>query len=109
MQGLMMDYQLTTQPLLERARRLFPKKEVVTKAGPNMERSNWGTVAERAGRLSNAPARLGGHPGDRGAPFAWNHTPPLAPNFAIPHMRAVLHPANLGLPPDPPASTLQPR
>ena len=40
MQGLMMDYPLTTQPLLERARRLFPTKEIVTKAGPDMERSN---------------------------------------------------------------------
>ena len=34
MQGLMMDYPLTLTPLLDRARRLFPRKEVITKAGP---------------------------------------------------------------------------
>ncbi len=38
MQGQMMDYPLTLTPLLERARRLFPKKEIITKAGPNLER-----------------------------------------------------------------------
>src|SRR5437016_2431129 len=100
MQGLMMDYQLTTQPLLERARRLFPKKEIVTKVGPNLERSNWGAVAERAGRLSNALARLGVRPGDRVATFAWNNTRHLELYFAIPNMGAVLHPLNLRLPPD---------
>src|SRR5258708_7589741 len=100
MQGLMMDYQLTHQPLLERAQRLYPTKEVVAKGGPNMERSNWGTVAERVGRLSNALARLGVKPGDRVATFAWNNTRHLELYFAIPNMGAVLHPLNLRLPPD---------
>src|SRR5260370_38880883 len=100
MQGLMMDYQLTTQPLLERARRLYPTKEVVTKAGPNMERSNWGTVAERVGRLSNALARLGVKPGDRVATFAWNNSRHLELYFAVPCMGAVVHPLNLRLPGD---------
>jgi fatty-acyl-CoA synthase len=100
MQGLMMDFQLTTQPLLERARRLYPHKEVVTKAGPNMERSTWGAVAERAGRLANALKRLGVKPGDRVATFAWNNTRHLEVYFAVPNMGAVLHPLNLRLPPD---------
>jgi fatty-acyl-CoA synthase len=100
MQGLMMDYQLTTQPLLERARRLYPKKEVVTKVGANMERSTWGAVAERAGRLANALARLGVKPGDRVATFAWNSNRHLELYFAVPNMGAVLHPLNLRLPPD---------
>ena len=54
MQGLMMDYPLTILPMLERARRLFPKKEIVTKAGPNLERTNYAQIAERVGRLANA-------------------------------------------------------
>ena len=38
MQGLMMDYPLTITSMLERARRMFPNKEIVTKAGPSLER-----------------------------------------------------------------------
>ena len=34
MQGMMMDYQLTLLPILERARRLFGKKQIVTRVGP---------------------------------------------------------------------------
>jgi hypothetical protein len=37
MRGQMMDYALTLRPLLERAQRLFAKKEIVTKAGPGLE------------------------------------------------------------------------
>jgi len=43
MQGQMMDYQLTLTPILERARRMFSNKEIVTKAGPT-------TVAEALAR-----------------------------------------------------------
>ena len=100
MQGLMMDYPLTTQPLLERARRLFPKKEVVTKAGPNMERVTYGEMAERVGRLANALKRLGVKPGDRVATFAWNNSRHMELYFALPGMGAVLHPLNLRLPAD---------
>ena len=65
MQGQMMDYQLTLTPLLERARRLFPKKEIVTKAGPNLERITYGQMTERVARLANALEKLGVHRGDR--------------------------------------------
>ncbi|MBI5082286.1 MAG: fatty acid--CoA ligase, partial [Chloroflexi bacterium] len=54
MQGQMMDYQLTLTPLLDRARRLFPKKEIVTKAGPTLERYTYAQMVERVGRLANA-------------------------------------------------------
>jgi fatty-acyl-CoA synthase len=100
MQGLMMDYPLTILPMLERARRLFPTKEIVTKAGPGLERSNYGEVAERVGRLANALARLGIKPGDRVATFAFNNLRHLELYFAAPCMGAVLHPLNLRLPPE---------
>ena len=51
MQGQMMDYQLTLTPLLERAQRLFPTKEIVTKAGPGLERFTYEQMSERVGRL----------------------------------------------------------
>ena len=100
MQGLMMDYPLTLTPLLDRARRLFPNKEVVTKAGPGVERSTYGQIGARVERLANALVALGVAPGDRVATFAWNNTRHLELYFAIPCMGAVLHPINLRLPGD---------
>src|SRR5512132_2975423 len=100
MEGLMMDYQLTLTPLMERARRLYPQKEIVTKVGPSLERTTYSQWAERVGRLANALAKLGVHRGDRVATFAWNNTRHLELYFAVPCMGAVLHPLNLRLPGD---------
>src|SRR6266508_2195942 len=100
MEGLMMDYQLTLTPLMERARRLYPKKEIVTKVGPSLERTTYDQWADRVGRLSNALAKLGVQKGDRVATFAWNNTRHLELYFAVPCMGAVLHPLNLRLPGD---------
>ena len=100
MEGLMMDYQLTLTPLMERARRLYPKKEIVTKVGPSLERITYDQWAERVGRLANALTKLGVKKGDRVATFAWNNTRHLELYFAVPCMGAVLHPLNLRLPGD---------
>jgi len=100
MEGLMMDYQLTLTPLMERARRLYSSKEIVTKVGPSLERTTYGQWAERVNRLANALARLGIQKGDRVATFAWNNTRHLELYFAVPCMGAVLHPLNLRLPGD---------
>jgi acyl-CoA synthetase (AMP-forming)/AMP-acid ligase II len=69
MQRLMMDYPLTVTSMLERARRMFPNKEIVTKAGPSLERMSYARMIEGVGRLANALARLGVKPGDRGRPL----------------------------------------
>ena len=100
MQGLMMDYQLTLTPYMERARRMFPNKEIVTKAGPTLERSTYGEVINRVGRLANALEKLGVSRGDRVATFAFNNTRHFELYFAVPCMGAVLHPLNLRLPPE---------
>jgi len=100
MQGLMMDYPLTLTPLLDRARRLYPHKEIVTKVGPNLERSNYGQMVDRAGRLAGALAKLGVGSGDRVATFAFNNNRHLELYFAAPCMGAVIHPLNLRLPPE---------
>ncbi len=100
MQGQMMDYQLTLTPLLERARRLFPKKEIVTKAGPGLERFTYEQMTERVARLANALEKLGVKRGERVATFAWNNARHLELYWAAPCMGAVLHPINLRLPPE---------
>ncbi len=100
MQGQMMDYQLTLPPLLERARRLFPKKEIVTKAGPGVEHFTYEQMAERVARLANALKKLGVQRSDRVATFAWNNARHLELYFAVPCMGAVLHPLNIRLPAD---------
>lgn len=100
MQGQMMDYQLTLITALERARRLFSKKEIVTKSGPSLERYTYEQMVERVGRLANALEKLGVKRGDRIATFAWNNARHLEIYFAVPCMGAVLHPINLRLPGD---------
>jgi fatty-acyl-CoA synthase len=100
MQGQMMDYQLTLTPLLDRARRLFPKKEIITKSGPGLERFTYEQMTERVGRLAGALEKLGIKRGDRVATFAWNNARHLELYFAVPCMGAVLHPLNLRLPGD---------
>src|SRR5258708_26532606 len=98
MQGQMMDYQLTPQPLLERARRLCPTKEIVTKAGPELERYTYERFTARIARLAGALRKLGVTHGDRVATFAWNNARHLELYFSGPSLGAVLHPLNLRLP-----------
>jgi fatty-acyl-CoA synthase len=96
----MMDYPLTLTPILERARRLYGKKEIVTKAGPTLQRYTYAEMVERVGRLANALEKLGVQRGDRVATFAWNNARHLELYFGVPCMGAVLHPLNLRLPGD---------
>lgn len=98
MQGLMMDYELTLTPLLNRARRLFPRREIVAKDGPTLHRSTYASLAERAAKLAHALERLGVKRGDRVATLAWNTMRHLELYWAVPCMGAVLHPINVRLP-----------
>lgn len=65
MKGLMMDYPLTLQPVMERAYRLYPRKELATKMGPEMHRYTYADFFPRTGQLANALARLEIQRGDR--------------------------------------------
>src|SRR5512147_1726275 len=100
MRGQMMDYPLTLTSILDRARKLYARKEIVTKAGPGLERYTYGDFAGRVGRLANALEKLGVRRGDRVATFAWNNARHLELYFAVPCMGAVIHPLNLRLPGD---------
>jgi fatty-acyl-CoA synthase len=100
MPGRMMDFPLTLTHLLERARRFFPKTEVVSRgADGTIVRHDWAQVYARTAKLAHALTRLGVKPGDRVATLAWNHHRHLEAYFAAPMMGAVVHTLNLRLHP----------
>ncbi|MDP7346109.1 MAG: AMP-binding protein, partial [Anaerolineales bacterium] len=72
MYGLMMDDQLTLRPMMERAYKLFGRKEIVTRTDWGLHRHTYSDFYERCGRLANGLARLGIKRGDRVGTFAWN-------------------------------------
>jgi fatty-acyl-CoA synthase len=101
LRGQMMDEPLLLTHFLERARRFFPKNEVVTRgADKRLTRTNYGAIGARSERLAQALERLGVRPGDRVASLAWNHARHLELYLAVPAMGAVLHTLNLRLHPD---------
>jgi fatty-acyl-CoA synthase len=97
MQGMMMDYPLTLLPILERARRLFGKKQVITRVGAETTRATYLELYDRVQRLAGALAALGVQRGDRVATLCWNHQQHLELYFAVPCMGAVLHTVNFRL------------
>jgi fatty-acyl-CoA synthase len=97
MDGLMMNVPLTIQSILERARRFFPKKEIVTRQVAGMHRYTYGDLYGRVMRLAALLSELGIKPGDRVATFGWNTYRHLELYFAIPCVGAVLHTVNIRL------------
>src|SRR5689334_6611393 len=100
MQGLMMDYPLTLTHILDRARRISPRKEIVTKTASGLHRYTYADMCERAARLANALDRLGVSADGRVATFAWNTYRHLEVYFAAPCSGRVLHTLNIRLFPE---------
>ena len=98
MRGLMMDYPLTLQAVLQRARRVFPEKEIVSRLeDQSLSRTDYAGLYRRVLRLMDVLRELGVEPGDRVATFAWNGQRHLELYFAIPCLGAVLHTLNVRL------------
>jgi fatty-acyl-CoA synthase len=97
MQGTMMDYQLTLQPILERARQIYPNKQITSKTSAGVHRYTYADFYGRVHKLANVLADLGIKKGDRVATFAFNHYHHLELYFAIPNMGAVMHTLNIRL------------
>jgi fatty-acyl-CoA synthase len=93
----MMDYPLTIRSIYERARTLFPDKQLVTRRPGGVERTTYGDWAERVARLAGALRGLGVGPGDRVATFCWNHDRHLETYFATALMGASYHTLNIRL------------
>jgi fatty-acyl-CoA synthase len=98
MRGTMMDFPLTLPTLLDRAGRLFPRVEIVSRRPDrSIHRTNYGEFHRRARRLASALTKLGLQPGDRVSSMMWNHSGHLEAFFGVPAAGGILHTANLRL------------
>jgi len=100
MQGTMMSYPLTLTHILERAGKLFPGQEVLSRMPDrSLHRSTYGTVYRRARSLAGALQRAGLQRGDRVATLMWNHYAHLEAYLGIPAAGGVMNTLNLRLAP----------
>lgn len=98
MQGLMMDYPLTVDRILEHANRIYPNKLISSKQPDgSMHRYTYRDLYDRVKRLVNVLRGLGVKPGDRVGTFSWNNHQHLELYYAIPGSGAVIHPLNIRL------------
>jgi fatty-acyl-CoA synthase len=94
----MMDYPLTLWNLYERARMLFPDKQLVSRrASGETARTSYGDWADRVARLTTALRDLGVGPGDRVGTFCWNHDRHLEIYFAAALSGGSYHTLNIRL------------
>jgi fatty-acyl-CoA synthase len=101
MRGLMMDYQLTLDRILEHANRMFPHKRIKTKLPDgSMHEYTYADLYKRTKKLGNVLEKLGVHPGDRVGTFAWNNFEHVEFYFGIPGAGAVCHTLNIRLFPE---------
>jgi acyl-CoA synthetase (AMP-forming)/AMP-acid ligase II len=100
MRGLMMDRPLLLGHFLERAEKLYPRREIVSRTAQGVRRTSYGELGRRVRRLASALPKLGLDPGDRVGTFAWNHYRHLELYFAVPTSRRVLHTLNIRLFPE---------
>ena len=101
MQGLMQDWPLTLDKILDHAAQWHGSREIISRSveGP-IVRTNYADIRRRAKRLSNALKGLGVKPGDRVATLAWNTGRHIEAWYAIMGIGAVCHTLNPRLFPD---------
>ena len=100
MLGLMQDAPLTITSILDRAERVFPTREIVTKTATGKERATFADVAVEARRQAAALDALGISADGRVASFAWNTFRHLALYYSVPCSGRVLHTGNIRYFPD---------
>src|SRR5262245_55452942 len=100
MRGTMMDFPLTLTALVDRAAKLFPDVEVLSRRPDrSVARSNYAEFCRQTRRLAGALTKLGLRKGDRVASMMWNHSGHLAAFFGVPCAGGILHTLNLRLHP----------
>jgi fatty-acyl-CoA synthase len=100
-QTTMQQVPLSLNHLLDRAERLFPTSEIVSRLpDKSLVRHRFADFAGRSRRLAGALVAAGIGKGDRVATLCWNHYAHLECYFGIPAAGAVMHTLNLRLAPD---------
>lgn len=97
---MMMNHPLLIKTMLERSRKLFPKKEVFSRCLDKDYHFTYGELHPRIRKLANVLESLGIKRGDKVGTFAWNNHRHLELYFAITCYGAVLHTLNLRLFPE---------
>ncbi|MGY9073202.1 MAG: long-chain fatty acid--CoA ligase [Acidimicrobiales bacterium] len=97
MRSTMMDTPLTLDYFFRRAERLFADKEIVTATATGVNRTTYGSWAERTRRLGGMLDDLGVSTDGRVGTFAWNTDRHLELYFAAPCSGRVLHTLNIRL------------
>src|SRR4029077_12946998 len=90
----------TLPHFFDRAKYLFPEKEIVTATASGIDRTNYGTWADRTQRLGGVLDDLAISDDGRVATFAWSTAPHLELYFAAPCTGRVLHTLNIRLFPE---------
>ena len=96
----MMGFPLTLPTMLERAGKLYPRVEIVSrKPDRSVTRCNYGQMYKRARRLAAALQALGLRAGERVASLMWNHSGHVEAFWGVPCAGGILHTLNLRLHP----------
>ncbi|MDO9535913.1 MAG: long-chain fatty acid--CoA ligase [Bacillota bacterium] len=93
----MMDHPLLIKTMLNRAYKLFPKKEIFSRCLDKDFRYTYGDFYERVCKLANILDHLRVKPGDKIGTFAWNTHRHMELYFAVTCCGAVLHTINIRL------------
>ncbi|MFN3778628.1 MAG: long-chain-fatty-acid--CoA ligase [Brevundimonas aurantiaca] len=95
MLGLMQDWPLTVDKILDHAKNWHGDREVVTRSveGP-IVRTTYSRIHDRAKRVSNALKAWGIEPGDRVATLAWNTDRHIETWYGVMGIGAVCHTLN---------------
>ena len=96
---MMMNVPLTISSMIERAEKLFPKKEIVSRTHDTTITLTYKELGERTRRLASALKKLGIKEEERVGTLAWNHHRHVEAYFAIPSIGSVLHTINIRLSP----------
>lgn len=99
MKGLIMDYPLTTNTILEYGNSVYHHKKIISHLpdGTRYEYS-FGDMYKRCKKLANAlTQKLGVTKGDMVGTFAWNHGPHVELYYGISGIGAVCHTINIRL------------
>jgi len=101
MLGLMQDWPLTVDKIIDHAANWHGHREIVSRSveGP-IVRTTYAELRDRAKRVSNALKALGVEPGDRVATLAWNTARHVEAWYGAMGMGAVCHTLNPRLFPD---------